>query len=106
MGMMVKATFYVPLLDNDGSSLRSKIDDLEFVLFAHFVGWTKHGIATGAFKMSDGSRSDDTHLVFYVVLDESRLTELEEILVEFKRTTLQESIYFEILRSVEIRLLK
>ncbi len=61
---MVKAIFYVPLWDNDGSNLRSKIDDLEFVLFAHFVGWTKHGIATGAFQMSDSSRSEDTHIVF------------------------------------------
>lgn len=103
---MVKAIFYVPLWDNDGSSLRSKIDDLEFILYAHFVGWTKHGIATGAFRMSDGSRSDDTHVVFYVVLDELRVNELEEILIEFKKATLQESIYLEIQRSVEFRFLK
>lgn len=90
---MVKAIFYVPLWDNDGASLRNKIDNLEFVLYAHFVGWTKHGIATGAFQMSDGSRSDDTHLVFYVTLDEMRLDELKEILLAFKRTTAQESIY-------------
>jgi hypothetical protein len=103
---MVKAIFYVPLWDNDGSNLHSKIDDLEFILYAHFVGWTKHGIATGAFQMSDGSRSDDTHIVFYVMLEESRLSELEEILIDFKKTTLQESIYLEIQRSVEFRFLK
>ena len=103
---MVKAIFYIPLWDNDGSNLRTKIDDLEFVLFAHFVGWTKHGIATGAFQMSDGSRSEDTHIVFYVVLDEARLPELEEILLEFKATTTQESIYFEVQRHVEFRFLK
>ncbi len=102
----IKAIFYIPLHDNDGSALREKIDHLEFNLYAHFVGWTKHGIATGAFRMEDGSRSDDTHLVFYVVLEETRLQELEDILLEFKNTTLQESIYLEIQHSVQIRFLK
>ncbi|MSQ96578.1 MAG: hypothetical protein EXR98_18790 [Gemmataceae bacterium] len=77
----VKAISYIPLKDNDGQVLREKIDELEFVLYAHFVGWTKHGIATGAFQMPDGSRSEDTHLVFYVVLDDARLSELREILL-------------------------
>jgi hypothetical protein len=103
---MVKAIFYVPLWDNDGTSLREKIDDLEVMLYAHFVGWTKHGIATGAFQMADGSRSDDSHIVFYVVLEEIRLKELEELLVEFKKSTQQESIYLEIQRNVEIRFVK
>jgi len=102
----IKAIFYVPLWDNDGSSLRTKIDDLEFQLYVHFVGWTKHGIATGAFQMADGSRSDDTHLVFYLVLDDSRVTELESLLLQFKKGTLQESIYLEIQRDVEFRFLK
>jgi hypothetical protein len=102
----VKAIFYIPLWDNDGSSLRDKIDDLEIMLYAQFVGWTKHGIATGAFQMADGSRSDDSHLVFYVVLDETRLMELEDLLLEFKKATLQESIYLEIQRNVEFRFLK
>jgi hypothetical protein len=103
---MVKAIFYVPLWDNDGSPLRDKIDDLEVMLYAHFVGWTKHGIATGAFQMVDGSRSDDSHIVFYVVLDEARLEELEGLLLDFKKATLQESICLEIQRNVECRFLK
>ncbi len=102
----VKAIFYVPLKDNDGEDLRDEIDELEFVLYAHFVGWTKHGIATGAFQMSDGSRSEDTHVVFYVVLDDARLSELKEILLDFKNNTKQESIYLEVQRFVEIEFLK
>jgi hypothetical protein len=103
---VVKAIFYIPLWDNDGSPLRDKIDDLEVMLYAHFVGWTKHGIATGVFQMADGSKSDDSHIVFYIALDESRVSELEELLLDFRKSTLQESIYLEIQRNVEFRFLK
>ena len=56
--------------------------------------------------MADGSRSDDSHIVFYVVLDENRLKELEDLLLEFKNSTQQESIYLEVQHHVEVRFLK
>jgi len=55
--------------------------------------------------MADGSRSADVSGAYVVVLDDSRIPELEEVLLKFKGQTLQEAIYLEIQRDVEIRFL-
>jgi hypothetical protein len=40
-----------------------------------------------------------------VILDEDRVYELERVLAEFKVKTLQEAIYLEIIRNVDIRMI-
>jgi ribosomal protein S21 len=40
-----------------------------------------------------------------VVLEEARVPELEQVLRDFKAKTLQEAIYLEIQRDVDVRLL-
>ena len=54
--------------------------------------------------MADGSQAKDVHKKISLILDDSRLGELEEVLVDFKMKTSQETIYLEIQRDVELRL--
>jgi len=101
----VKALFYLPLKDNDGRSLKAEIRAVKQEAFGRFTGWTFLGYVQGAFRMADGSRSADVSGAYVVVLDDSRIPELEEVLLKFKGQTLQEAIYLEIQRDVEIRFL-
>jgi hypothetical protein len=101
----VKATFYLPIEDNDGRDLKLEIEVARYGLFELFVGWTFLGYVKGAFLMSDGTHVIDDSEAYLVVLDEDRLFELERVLAEFKAKTLQEAIYLEIIRDVDIRLI-
>jgi hypothetical protein len=102
----VKALFYIPFKDNDGSSLAKITDDLEVELYLRFVGWTFQGYVKGAYRMADGTRSLDENGAYVVALDESRLGELEQVLRDFKNKTKQEAIYLEVQRAVDIRFIK
>jgi len=101
--MKVKALFFLPLRDNDGRPLANETDDLEAELYLRFVGWTFLGFVKGVYQMADGSRAKDESAAYSLVLDESRLPELEDLLRAFKSQTLQEAIYLEIQRDVDIR---
>jgi hypothetical protein len=101
----VKAVFYVPLKDNDGRSLRAEIEDLRAELFIRFLAWSFLGYVTGAYRMADGTPAFDVTASYAVVLDEALLPDLERVLREFKDKTLQETIYLEVQREVELRLI-
>jgi hypothetical protein len=100
---MVKVVFYLPLKDNDGRSLKQDIEDLEMELYLHFVGWTSLGLVRGAYRMASGVRVIDTCEAYAVGLDPERISELEQVVQEFKRKTSQEAIYLEVHWNVEIR---
>jgi len=55
--------------------------------------------------MADGTSSFDVSQSYAITPDESRLPELERILLDFKSRTLQEAIYLELHRDIEVRLL-
>lgn len=102
----VKATFYLPLRDNDGRDLTPEILEVEDRCYEAFGAWTAAGHYKGAWRMGlTGQRKIDTSAVYVIVLDESRLAELEEILREFKRKAQQEAIYLEIEHNVDVRLI-
>jgi hypothetical protein len=101
----VKVIFYVPLKDNDGRSLRAEIGDLRAELFIRFLAWSFLGYVTGAYQLADGSQAVDVNASYAVVVDEALLPELEQVLREFKDKTLQEAIYLEVQREVELRLI-
>ncbi len=104
--MLAKATFFLPLLDNDGRDLSAEQQEVRKRLFDLFDGWTLIGYFEGAFRMSDGSQSLDRSAAYMAVVDESRIDELEGVLRAFKAKTLQEAIYLEIQRGVEFRFLR
>jgi biopolymer transport protein ExbD len=53
--------------------------------------------------MADGTRALDESGAYFVVLDESRIGELEQALRDFKSKTQQDAIYLEIQRDVDVR---
>src|SRR5438132_14184378 len=99
----VKALFYIPFRDNDGRDLTAEIEDLQTELYLRFVGWTFLGYVKGAFRMADGTQALDESGAYVVVLEEVRVPELEQVLRDFKSKTLQEAIYLEIQRDVDVR---
>ena len=101
----VKAVFYLPRRDNDGRDLRMEIEEVRAELFIRFLAWTFLGYITGAYRMADGTQALDVSAWYAVVLDEARLPELEQVLREFKAKTLQEAIYLEVQRDVDVRLI-
>jgi hypothetical protein len=101
----VKATFFLPVVDNDGRDLKPDIETVRYSLFALFVGWTFLGYVKGAFLMSDGTQVIDDSEAYMVILDEDRLGDLEQVLRDFKAKTLQEAIYLEVIRHMDVRLI-
>jgi hypothetical protein len=99
----VKALFYLPLHDNDGRDLIEEIVALQDELFVRFAGWTLQGYVKGAYRMADGTQALDESAAYIVVLDEARVGELEQLLRDFKHKTLQETLYLEIHRDVDVR---
>lgn len=99
----LKTLFYLPLRDNDGRDLTSETEALLAELYVRFMGWSFVGYVKGTYRMADGTQSLDVSGSYSLVLDEAQLPELEQLLREFKSKTLQEAVYFEIHRDVEIR---
>jgi hypothetical protein len=102
---LVKATFYLPVQDNDGSDLASDIAEVENDCFVAFGGWTLSGYFKGTWRMEGGVCHVDTSAVYMVVLDASQLVELEAILLRFKGKTTQEKLYLEVEHNVDVRFL-
>ena len=101
----IKATFYLPLQDNDGRDLSVEIADVEQRCFLEFDGWTLVGYFKGAWRMQTGEQSIDTSAVYHVILQEDKLPILEAILLEFKHKAQQEAMYLEVEHQVDVRFL-
>jgi hypothetical protein len=102
----VKAVFFIPITDNDGRDLTVEKDDLETAMFFQFLGWTFLGFVKGAYQMTDGSRAVDEHRAYAIIMDESRLPDVEKALRDFLAKTKQEAIYLEVQYNVEMRLIR
>jgi hypothetical protein len=55
------------------------------------------------FHYTGGTQALDESGAYVVILDESRLPELEQVLRDFKMKTVQEALYLEIHYHVEVR---
>lgn len=71
-----------------GSILRS-IDEA-------FDGHTIDGLCDGAYRMHDGSMSNDHSLKVWVAVDPDRVDVLKRLVARFAKTLKQESLYFEV----------
>ncbi len=101
----VKATFFLPLKDNDERPLVAEISGIEDACYEAFGGWTLTGFFQGVWRMKSGERRMDTSAVYMIVLGEERLPDLEAILRAFKAKTQQEAILLEVERNVDVRFL-
>jgi hypothetical protein len=100
-----KGIFLLPVRDNDGRELRVETADTLAAVYARFGGWTGEGTVTGVFRMADGTPMRDVCEKYMAFFEEEHLTELESIIRDFKPKTMQEAIYLEIQRHVDIRLI-
>lgn len=103
--MKIKATFFLPLADNDGRNLADEIQTVEDECFISFSGFTLMGFFKGMWRMETGARQVDTNAAYMVILDEKGLPELEAILRRFKARTTQEEIFLEVTQDIDIRLI-
>jgi hypothetical protein len=103
--ILAKAYFLLPLKDNHDRDLAPDIAKVRAELYAHFTGWSFEGFVEGAYQMADGTLAVDHTAKYMVFLEESRIGELEQLLLEFKGKTGQEKIFLEIQHNVDIRLL-
>jgi len=101
----VKATILLPVKDNDGRDLASEIEETRNQLYLVFRVYTNERQVRGAYEMADGRQASDLHQKFTLLLDESRLSALEEVIRSFKAKTIQEAMYLEIQHGVEFRLI-
>ena len=101
----VKATFYLPLKDNDGRDLSEEIAQVEEACYLAFGAWTLSGYFKGVWRMQSGEQKIDTSAVYTIVLPKNRIRALEAILKTFKAKTQQEAIYLEIEHDVDVRFL-
>src|SRR5262245_22827276 len=101
----VKAILLLPVKDNDGRGLAAEIQEVRTRLWVAFAAYTDEGVVEGIFRMTDGSPALDNSRKITLFLDESAIAELEAILLDFKRQTIQEKMYLEIQHAVELRLI-
>lgn len=99
----IKVVFYLPLRDVDGRDLAAAIEEVRDELYVRFSAWTFLGYVQGAWEMKDGTQVIDTSEAYMVAIEEDHLGEVEDVLSYFKSKTLQEAIYLEIQRNVEIK---
>lgn len=101
---LVKATFFLPLRDNDNRDLSREISEVEDECFLAFGAWTLAGLFKGVWRMESGEQRIDTSAAYMLVVPEDQLDELVEILRQFKAKTTQEAIYLEVEHDVDLRL--
>ncbi len=101
----IKATFLLPLKDNEGRDLAEEIGEAEAACFIALGAFTFSGYVKGTWRMETGERQQDTSALYWVVMDEKKLPELERILRHFKARANQEAIYLEIEHHVDVRFL-
>ena len=99
----IKATFYLPLKDNDGRNLSEEIAQVEEACYLAFGAWTLSGYFKGVWRMESGEQKVDTSAVYTIVLPQGRIRGLEAILKKFKAKAQQEAIYLEIEHDVDVR---
>lgn len=92
---MHKATFLVPLTDNEGAAFtQDDWDWLQDSLVAQFGGWSIESTVQGAWKAEDGKVYRDQSFRYSVATD--AIDTLRDLLHEVKRRFRQLAIYLEL----------
>ena len=99
----MKATFFLPVKDNDGSDLTALHRHVEQRALTAFGGWTRLPNVTGAWKMRDDTTAKDESAVYAVAFPGELLPELHRILSDFKAKTTQEALYLELDKTTDVQ---
>src|SRR5262245_51414174 len=99
-----EAVVLVPLTYNDGTAVPRKVlKSIREELFVAFHGWTVEGTVKGAYRMRGGQKQVEDLQKLSIILDESRIPELETMVGRWGATLGQEAMLMKIadLRSEE-----
>jgi hypothetical protein len=92
-----EAIFLIPLTYNDGTRIpQDTIESIYDELFVAFAGWTVEGTVQGAYRMQTGEKRVESLVKVSVILDESQLPELEEMIARWAARLGQETILLKI----------
>lgn len=96
--MLKRATLLIPLTFNDGSAIpRPTLAAIEHEIYLTFKGWTLVGEVKGAYQMQQsGQKKVDRLLHLWVVLEETEIPLLKQMVARFAATLGQETMYLEV----------
>lgn len=96
--MLRKVTLLIPLTFNDGSAVPAEtLNAMREEIFVAFNGWTVGGEVEGAYRMRQtGQKQVDRLLEVWVIVEETALPQLRQMVADFGARLGQESMYFEI----------
>src|SRR5206468_1931892 len=96
-GAAKEAIVLIPLTYNDGTSVaRDILLSIFGEVYTVFQGWTAEGIVKGAYRMRSGQKRVEDLLKLSVVLDESRVRELEAMVAKWCARLGQETMLLKI----------
>src|SRR5207248_2649382 len=88
-----EAIVLIPLAYNDGTKIAHDIlKSIYAEAYAKFSGWTLEGKVTGAYRMQTGQRVVEKLQKLSIILPESQLRELEQMVARWAALLLQEVI--------------
>ncbi len=90
------ATFYFPVVDNDGNTLVGEVREFENFLATHYQGYSYLGKALG-FWLDDGDeKHEEEHHIIEVSHKHLSLPFIGALAREIKRSARQKAVYFKI----------
>ncbi|MCI0683432.1 MAG: hypothetical protein L0Y71_15115 [Gemmataceae bacterium] len=91
-----KYVVLLPMARHDGNRVsKAQLDDYLSGLFNLAGGYTVAGTVVGAYRMRSGKKQQDRCLEIWIVLEESRESELKHWLANVGADLGQEAMYFE-----------
>ena len=96
--MLKRVTLLIPLTFNDGTTIpRATLAAIEREIYFAFKGWTLVGEVKGAYQMRQtGEKKVDRLLQVWVVVEETAIPEIRQMVARFAESLGQESMYFEV----------
>jgi hypothetical protein len=92
-----EAIVQIPLTYNDGTQVpKGTIETIQEQIFAAFAGWTIEGTVKGAYRMQSGEKRVEDSLKVSIILDESRINELEAMVAQWCGELGQETMLLKI----------
>lgn len=94
--MKVRASFMIPLYDNDGRQFSEEVmEHVRKTILGTFGGYTSDNVQ-GAWINEEGRIFYDESIRYTITMEKEKVAELKEILVYFKELLNQEAMYLEV----------
>ncbi len=96
-GKPKEASVLIPLTYNDGTSVPLEVlESIHDEVYMAFHGWTIEGAVKGAYRMQTGQKRVEELQRLSIVLEESRIPELEAMIAEWGARLGQEAMLLKV----------